>query len=225
MENPKISVVIPVFNQGEYLAQCIESVLAQTLKPHEIIVVDDGCQDDSRYVASSYPEVKIINQVNKGLPSARNTGIMNATGDYIFFLDADDMMTENCLEKIVEVIKNNPTVDIVAPSFKEFGISNAQVTLMPNPTLQDFKMGNRIGYFSAIRKSALLEVGGYSPRMVFGYEDFHLTVNLLSKGKKLITMPDILVLYRTKEKSMIHDAINHHSELMSQIYKDFSNFK
>ena len=73
----KFSCVVPCFNQAQYLAECIESVLAQTLKPHEIIVVNDGSKDDTRYVAAQYAGVKYIEQVNKGLASARNTGLMN----------------------------------------------------------------------------------------------------------------------------------------------------
>ena len=117
----------------------------------------------------------------------------------------------------------NPEISIVAPSFKEFGIRNTTIILMQNPTLEDFKIANRIGYFSAIRRDALLEVGGYSPRMVHGYEDLHLWINLLSEGKKIVTIPEALILYRTKEQSMIHDAQKHHSELMEQIYEDFPN--
>lgn len=220
----KFSIIIPVYQQAEYLSQTIESVLSQTLKAHEIIVVDDGSPDNSFQVASSYP-VKIIRQVNKGLASARNTGIMNSTGDWLLFLDSDDMLLENCLEKISEAIEKNSDIDIVAPSLKNFGINNTSITLMPNPTLEDFKTANRIGYFSAIRRTVLLEVGGYSPKMTFGYEDLHLWVNLLTLGKKLITIPDILVLYRVKQNSMLKDAVNHHDELMAQIFKDFPNFK
>ena len=219
----KISCVIPCYRQAEYLPHAIESILSQTVKPHEIIVVIDGSPDNSLEIAKTY-DVKVINQVNKGLASARNTGLMNMTGDYLLPLDADDMMMENCLEKVAKKIEETDA-DIVAPSFKTFGTSNEQVVLMPNPTLEDFKSANRIGYFSAIKKEALLEVGGYSPKMIFGYEDYHLWINLLTKGKKLITIPDILILYRTKEKSMIHDAQQHHQELMTQIYKDFPEFQ
>jgi|SRR3990167_1455951 len=215
----KISVVIPSYSQAEYLAQAIESVLAQTEKAHEIIVVDDGSPDDSAQVAKSYP-VKLIRQVNKGLSSARNTGIMNAAGDYIFFLDADDIMTKNCLGRINQVIEKT-YADVVAPSFKTFGTSNQEVILMPNPTLQDFKTANRIGYFSAIKRSVLLEVGGYSPRMVWGWEDYALWFDLLNRGKTIVTIPEVLVMYRTKEHSMINVANDHADELWRQIHKDF----
>ena len=102
---------------------------------------------------------------------------------------------------------------------------------MPNPTLEDFKPTdfktpiNRIGYFSAIKKEALLEVGGYSPKMTWGWEDYHLTINLLSVGKKIVTIPEILIYYRTKDESMITVANAHASELMTQIYKDFPRLK
>ena len=215
----KISCIVPVFNQGQYLAQAIESILSQTYKPHEIIVIDDGSTDNSAQVASSYP-IKLIRQVNKGLASARNTGLMNSIGDFFYPLDADDMMLENCLEKVEEVIKNNPDADIVAPSFKCFGISNEPVILMPNPILEDFKTANRIGYFSAIRRSKLLEIGGYNPKMTFGWEDYDIWFDLLKRGAKLITISDILVLYRTKPNSMIHTANEHGEELWIQIKKN-----
>lgn len=223
----KFSVIIPCYEQAQYLADAIESVIVQTHPPHEIIVVNDGSKDETRYVALNYPEVTYIEQVNKGLSSARNTGLMNSTignEDYIYPLDADDIMMENCLEKVAKKIEETGA-DIIAPSFKCFGKHDSPIILMDNPQLEDFKTGNRIGYFSAIKKEALLEVGGWSPRMIWGYEDLHLWINLLTKGKKIAIIKEMLMLYRTKETSMITSAMEHHSELMTQIYKDFPSFK
>src|SRR3990167_2770622 len=222
----KITLGIPCYNQAQYLTEAIESVLAQTLKPHEIIVCNDGSPDETRYMAQQYSGVRYIEQVNKGLSSARNTILMNATGDYILFLDADDKMLENCLKVVSDTIVNNPDADIIAPSFKCFGKFQDEILLMPSPQLKDFKFvngvpQNRIGYFSAIKKEALLEVAGYSPRMTFGWEDLHLTINLLSRNKKIVTIPEVLMLYRTKEHSMIHEANAHATELKNQIFKDF----
>lgn len=213
-----ISIVIPSYNQQEYLVDAIESALNQTVKC-EVIVVDDGSTDNSLEIARKYP-VKVISQVNKGLSSARNTGIMNSTGDYILPLDADDILLPTCVEKIVATIKETEA-DIVSPSFKCFGRGNETVILTPNPTIQDFKVGNRVGYCSAIKREALLEVGGYSSKMIHGWEDYHLWFNLLIRGKKIATTPEVLWLYRTKEKSMWTESTKHSEELWLQIKKDF----
>ena len=91
-----ISIIIPCYNQAEYLPQAIESALNQkTGEDFEVIVVNDGSTDNSLEIAKSYKGIKVISQVNKGLSSARNTGIMNAIGDYILFLDADDNFYED----------------------------------------------------------------------------------------------------------------------------------
>lgn len=217
----RISIVIPSFGQAQYLQEAIESALNQSYYDFEVIVVDDGSTDGSLEIAKIYGnKIKVISQVNKGLASARNTGIMNATGKYVFFLDADDIMTPDCLGKIAQ--KALETIaDVISPSFQEFGASERQVILMPNPTLEDFKQGNRVGYCSAIKRDVLLEVGGYSPRMTHGYEDYHLWFDLLTRGKKFETISEVLWFYRTKENSMYSDALKHHDELMAQIKKDF----
>lgn len=222
----KFSIIIPCYGQAQYLSQAIESALAQTYKDFEIIVVNDGSPDDTRYVAMQYEGIKYVEQVNKGLASARNTGIMNATGEWIYPLDSDDIMLPNCLQRIADEIAYNPEADVAAPSFKCFGKYQDTVILMPEPKLEHFKFVdgqpmNRLGYFSAIKKNALLEIGGYSPKMTFGWEDMHLWINLLSRGKKFATIQEVLVLYRTKDNSMIHEANSHATELRTQIVKDF----
>ena len=221
-KKPTISCIIPSYNQSQYLNSAISSALDQTVQAHEIICVDDGSTDNSLAISQSYEDlgVKVISQVNKGLPSARNTGIMNATGDYLFFLDSDDMLLENAIERITEVAEQT-NADVISPSFKCFGLAQDEIILMENPTIEDFKVGNRIGYCSAIKREALLEVGGYSPKMWCGWEDFHLTFNLLLRGKTVKTIQEVLWLYRVKENSMIHEANKHADELWGQIGKDF----
>jgi glycosyltransferase involved in cell wall biosynthesis len=215
-----ISIVIASYNQREYLCEAIESCLNQTVKPLEIIVVDDGSTDGSLQIARGYePYVKVVSQVNKGLASARNTGIMWATGDFVLPLDSDDILLENCIEKIESNIKDT-NADIIAPSFKNFGLDNSEI-ILGNPTLEDFKSANRIGYCSAIKREALLAIGGYSPRMIFGAEDYHLWFNLLSRGYKLGTIPEVLWLYRVKEQSMWTETAKHKDEYMAQIINDF----
>lgn len=214
-----ISIIIPVYNHQDYLADAIDSALGQTV-PCEVICVDDGSTDNSVAIADSYKDrIKVIHQTNRGLPSARNTGIMNANGEYILPLDSDDILQDNAIERLEQAIKQTGA-DVIAPSFKCFGMSQADVILMPNPTINDFRTANRIAYCAAVKKSALLEVGGYSAKMVYGYEDYHLWITLLRLGKRFVTLPDKLMLYRTKEVSMLTEALKHHDELIGQIVKD-----
>lgn len=217
---PTITIGITCFDHQAYVAEAVESALSQTV-PCEVVVVNDGSTDASKFVIEDFRErgVKIIHQANKGLPAARNTAIMNATGDYFLPLDSDDILEPTCIERIQQVILDT-NADIVAPSFKTFGKDEGLVLLMMRPTLDDFKTGNRIGYCSAIRRSALLEAGGYSPKMKWGYEDYALTFDLLRRGKSVVTIPDYLWRYRTKQFSMINTAQEHHAELMAQISKD-----
>lgn len=212
-----ISIIIPSYNQKEYLSDSIQSALDQHVRG-EIIVIDDGSTDGSLEIAKGFP-VKVIEQVNKGLASARNTGIMNATGEYVLPLDADDILKENCIERISQEIEKTHA-DIIAPSFKCFGIENHEVILQGGLNDKSFVYANRIAYCSAIRKTALLEVGGYSPRMTWGYEDMHLWIDLLKRDKSIAVISEVLFMYRTKENSMITEAQKHHDELMEQIKKD-----
>ena len=102
--NPYISVIIPVYNTEKYINKCINSVLNQTLSNIEIIVVDDGSTDHSCEIIEQYKikdnRIKIIRQKNLYAGVARNNGLKNAIGEYVYFLDSDDFITPRCLEKI-----------------------------------------------------------------------------------------------------------------------------
>lgn len=214
-----ITIVIPLFNQQDFICDAIESALAQSMS--RVIVVNDGSTDNSLEIARKYTMqgVMVIDQVNKGLASARNTGIMNAKSEYVFFLDADDILLDGCVDKIIEVAAKTQA-DMIAPSFRTFGTSGQEIILGQNLKLEDFRDGNKVGYCQAIKRSVLLEVGGYSPRMTWGAEDLALTCLLLSKGKTLVTIPEVLWLYRTKAESMWTETAKYKDEFLAQINKD-----
>ncbi len=110
----KVSVIIPVYNAQEYVAITIQSLLDQTYKNLEILIVDDGSPDRSIEVCRQFtdPRIQIIQQENRGLPGARNAGIRHATGDFIGFLDADDVWLSNKVEKHVDHLNYSPKVGI-----------------------------------------------------------------------------------------------------------------
>ena len=100
----KISVVVPVYNVENYISKCVSTLLNQGYDDYEIIIVDDGSKDRSiEIVKNTFKDsrIKIIRQENKGLSGARNTGLRAASGDYVWFVDSDDWIEENCLPEIV----------------------------------------------------------------------------------------------------------------------------
>lgn len=114
---PKFSIVVPMYNVEEYIEKCVSSILNQTFTDFELIIVDDGATDNSakkaqKFVDENPEKIKLIHQENKGLGGARNTGLENATGEYIWFIDSDDSIKENALEEINAFIDKNQ-VEIV----------------------------------------------------------------------------------------------------------------
>ena len=116
MNEPKISVVIPVYNVERYLAECVDSVLAQSFGDYEIFLVDDGATDSSGAMCDAYaardPRVRVIHRQNGGLSAARNTGLDAAAGTYVYFLDSDDYIAPDALEKL-HALAERESADVV----------------------------------------------------------------------------------------------------------------
>jgi len=118
---PKVTVIIPTYNCARYIGEAVDSVLAQTYPVHEILVVDDGSTDNTRDVLSKYREpVRYIPQKNAGPPAARNNGILQATGDYIAFLDSDDLWLPHKLQAQMECFQQHPEYGMVYCDMKTF---------------------------------------------------------------------------------------------------------
>jgi glycosyltransferase involved in cell wall biosynthesis len=117
----KVSVVIPCYNQAHFLPDAVESVLSQSYRDFEVIVVDDGSQDDTQEVASAYvakdPRVRLIRQQNRGLAGARNRGLAESRGEYVVFLDSDDLLLEEALEVGVRELESHPQCAFVSGQY------------------------------------------------------------------------------------------------------------
>ena len=122
MSRGLISVIVPVYNTEKYVAKCLESILGNTYTNIEVLCVDDGSTDDSLKVIESFSQkdnrVKVISQKNSGVSAARNNGIMQANGEYIAFVDSDDIVSKYYFESLYELAKKE-VADIVFCSYKK----------------------------------------------------------------------------------------------------------
>lgn len=153
--HPLVSVIIPCYNYGHFLAEAIESVVQQAYPAKEIVVVDDGSADDTAAVAARYPEVRYIYQQNQGLSAARNTGIEQSRGDYLVFLDADDWLLPNALAVNVAQLQQHPQAAFVAGTYTKVFDNGQEPELMqviiadqPYQTL--LSRGNFIAMIAAV---------------------------------------------------------------------------
>lgn len=109
--NIKVSVILPIYNVEKYLDDCLKSLLNQTLDEFEVIAINDGSKDNSYEILKGYKDkfknITIINQENSGLSKSRNVGVLNASGEYVIFLDSDDMLEPKCLELLYNLAKEN----------------------------------------------------------------------------------------------------------------------
>lgn len=114
---PLVSIIVPVYNRQEYIQRAIHSVINQIYDNWELIIVDDGSNDDSASLLEFYrtdsPKIKVIYQSHKNLPAARNNGIKNSNGNYITFLDSDDEYEKNHIELRIDYLNKNPEIDFL----------------------------------------------------------------------------------------------------------------
>jgi glycosyltransferase involved in cell wall biosynthesis len=140
----KVSVIIPVYGAEKYVAATVQSVLEQTYKNFEVLIIDDGSPDQSIEICQQFtdPRIKIIRQQNRGLAGARNTGIRHAQGDYLAFLDADDLWLPEKLEKHVEHLENSPSVGVSFSCSAFIDETGKPLGLYQKPKLRGITIGN-----------------------------------------------------------------------------------
>ena len=200
----KVSIIMPCYNQGEYVKEAIESVYKQTYKNIELICVNDASSDDSHEIIKAlsgggqYENFIYINHLeNKGVVATRNEAIEIATGEYILPLDADDTIEPTFVEKAVKILDENPDVGIVYCWVRSFG--NGMSTYTSKINNFDLNMEifeNSIVNTSMFRKSEFIEVGGYKDYMKNGFEDWELWISILEKGYKAYLIKEVLFNYR-----------------------------
>lgn len=218
---PKISVIITCYNYGQFIEEAVDSVLSQTFKDFEVIIVNDGSTDEHTIevlnrIRKEHPEFTMIDHENSGAAAAKNSGIRVAKGEFFLPLDADDKIDPKMLEECLGVIKRDDKLGFVYTDTKFFENFNA-VLPRQEYDFHNLLQRNYVVVSSLIRKTAWEEVGGYDETMRNGYEDWEFFIHLGKKGwfGKVIKEP--LFLYREHGNSKNKEATKKHALIFEYI--------
>lgn len=216
-----ISIVMPIYNTQNYLSRCLDSVINQSYKNLEIILVNDGSTDNSQGICEAYAKkdsrIKIINKNNGGLSSARNAGLDICKGKYISFIDSDDWVEEDFIESLLEGIKKE-NVGISIIGHKKINkeelsgtnnIDNIPKTLLTSSEAINLYMNNKLGTTSVCNKlfaSNLFDKIRF-PKGVY-YEDECILLSLFFKAQKICVNNQVKYYYLQREGSIINSNYN-----------------
>ncbi len=217
----KVSVIIPCYNQGSYVSEAVDSVLAQTYRDFELIIVNDGSTDEkTNTILKTFrrDRTRVIATANQGLAAARNTGIAAAVGEYILPLDADDRIAPSYLEEGVSLLESEAEVGIVYSRAMLFGAVNCEWNL-PSYCLEEMVKDNVIFCSALFRRSDWEVVGGYDPGMIYGWEDYDFWLSLIERGREVRRLDSHLFFYRVSADSMVRTKEKwQKTEMFTRIY-------
>lgn len=225
VQMPKVSVIIPCFNQAEFLEECVNSVLQQTMQDFEIIVVDDGSTDKNTLkILNKFkkPKTVIIKQKNMGLVGARNTGIKHAKGKYILPLDCDDKIAPVFLEKCSNYMDANDNCGICGGLTEFFG-DKTGVWDLPKYSFPEFLQGNVLVCTHMFRKADWKKIGGYNPNMKYGLEDWNFWLSVIEMGRTVHQFDEVMFYYRKHGETMVANlskSTEHHAQMLKQIVEN-----
>jgi len=219
-KDPEISVILPCYNSHLYLQETLDSLRAQTYKDFEIILVDDGSDDPDTiaYLDALPGDVRMVRQINMGLPAARNTAFRQARGKYVLPLDCDDWLEPQYLQCAYDTMKASPEKTVVFSHLNVFG----DVTGILNKQYNFFEQLflNQIPYCLLMPKSAWEDLGGYDESMRQGYEDWEFNIRLGRHGYFGIPIKEALFHYRVSQSGMLKSISRHkHGMLWRTIQK------
>jgi glycosyltransferase involved in cell wall biosynthesis len=212
-----VSIIVPCYNQAQYLPEALQSVLGQTYAHWECIIVNDGSPDHTEAVAQEWvakdARFKYVCKENGGLSNARNAGISKAMGEFILTLDADDKYETTFMGKALRIILSNDNVGVVSSwgirfiDNKQFGKHHPK-----GGSIKDFLFGNAAIGTSFFRKKCWEEVGGYDENMKKGYEDWEFYIRVCQLGWRVHIIEEVLFFYRQHPISMRTVALKSYDE-------------
>jgi glycosyltransferase involved in cell wall biosynthesis len=202
------SIIVPCYNQAEFLNECLESVLSQSYLHWECIVINDGSPDNTEQLALEWVKkdsrFRYIYQENTGLSAARNAGINASIGDYILPLDADDKISPDFLASCIREFHSRENAKLVYGNCIKFGIESGPA-FVNSYSYDSLLLGNMIVCTAMYRKKDAMKVGLYDINLIYGSEDWDFWIRLLDRNSLVIKNTNIEFYYRIKEKSMIKE--------------------
>lgn len=236
--SPKVSIVIPCYNDVAYIEQAVQSALSQSYSNIEVIVVDDGSNDETKAVLKKLePSItQLITQENKGQSAARNHGIKASSGDYILVLDSDDYFESSFCEEAIAVFNYDTSLKIVScQATLLYSDHKKEIYLPKGGDITNFMFQNCALGTSMYRKLDWESVNGYDETMRSGFEDWEFFIRLLKSGGNTFVIQKPLYTYRKRETSttaranrvrydLLHYIYIKHSDLYQANFESFVSF-
>lgn len=201
--NNMVSVIMPCYNDGKYICEAIDSIKEQTYKEWELIIIDDGSDDEYTIsVIDSFEDdrIKILHTDHLRPAGARNRGIEMACGKYILPLDSDDTIDKSYIEKAVKILENNSRIGVVYCQADLFGEKQGRWEL-PDYSFDKMLLDNIVFVTSMFYKKDWETVGGFNTSMAAGMEDYDFWLSIMGLGREIFQIPEVLFHYRIKPVS------------------------
>ncbi|HOZ87764.1 MAG TPA: glycosyltransferase [Bacteroidia bacterium] len=199
-----VSIIVPAYNHGIYIGECLDSVISQTFKDWECIIVDNGSTDNTSVIVNAYvlkdSRFRYHYTSQKGVSFARNTAVALSTGTYILPLDSDDKIAAAYLEKAVKTIESDKGVDLVYCDAELFGVGKGK-WILPEYSFKGLLIENSIFCTALYRKSDFETAGGYNENMKEGFEDWDFWIKLMQRGGRVHRIRETLFYYRIRPES------------------------
>ena len=217
-----ISIIIPCYNDAEFVEQAVNSALNQTYQHKEVIVVDDGSNAITKEILKRLDStrVKLITQENSGQSKARNVGIDKANGDYILVLDSDDYFEPTFCDKALGIFKSSGEEIKIVSCYANLLLDDGKkLEYKPQGgTIQDFLFFNQVLGTSMFKREDWRNCGGYDESMRNGFEDWEFFIRILKNGGKALVIQELLYNYRKRSDSTTQIANGKKYELIKYIF-------
>ena len=197
---PKVSIIIPCYNQIEFITETIDSVKKQCFTDYEIIIINDGSTEEGAVQflnKFSDGDTTVLHIENRGVSAARNYAIKHSNGEYILPLDADDSIDELFLYETVAILDTMPEIEAVRTGVKYFGAINDE-EILPAYSRRKHLLQNLFFNTTLFRKSSFLKIGGYDEQFLIGWEDWDFFLRLIENEKQVYTIERPYLFYRIK---------------------------